>query len=80
MFFIEKFIEILFFINFFYERFKVFLFQGLNILIPILDSIKYVQILKEQAIKIPEQSAVTKGNNQIFLISYKNFNENSTLI
>jgi len=43
-------------------KFNKILAPGLNILIPILDSIKYVQILKEQAIKIPEQSAVTKDN------------------
>jgi len=35
---------------------------GLNFLIPILDRVKYVQVLKEQATKIPEQSAVTKDN------------------
>lgn len=35
---------------------------GLNFLIPILDRVKYVQVLKEQATKIPEQSAVTRDN------------------
>jgi len=30
-------------------------------LIPFVDRVKYVQVLKEQAIKIPEQSAVTRG-------------------
>lgn len=43
-------------------KFLTILEPGLNILIPILDRVKYVQILKEQAIKIPEQSAVTKDN------------------
>merc|ERR1712002_1301912 len=39
-----------------------YLNKGLNFLIPILDRVKYVQVLKEQATKIPEQSAVTKDN------------------
>jgi len=43
-------------------KFNKILSPGLNILIPILDAVKYVQVLKEQAIKIPEQSAVTKDN------------------
>jgi len=43
-------------------KFNKILSPGLNILIPVLDAVKYVQVLKEQAIKIPEQSAVTKDN------------------
>lgn len=34
---------------------------GLNFLIPFLDRIGYVQSLKELAIDIPKQSAVTLG-------------------
>jgi len=43
-------------------KYNRILVPGLNFLIPILDKVRYVQILKEQAIKIPEQSAVTKDN------------------
>lgn len=35
---------------------------GLNILIPIVDKVKYVQSLKEIAIDVPKQSAITSGN------------------
>lgn len=39
----------------------VFVLQGLNFLIPILDKIRYVQSLKEIVIDVPEQSAVSLG-------------------
>lgn len=43
-------------------KFHKVLEPGLNILIPIVDKIKYVQSLKELAIEIPQQSAVTLDN------------------
>lgn len=35
---------------------------GLNIMIPVIDRVKYVQSLKEIAIDIPQQSAITQDN------------------
>ena len=34
---------------------------GLNLLLPVVDRVKYVQNMKEQAIDIPQQSAITAG-------------------
>lgn len=42
-------------------KFRRILEPGLNFLIPFLDRIGYVQSLKELAIDIPKQSAVTLG-------------------
>ena len=36
-------------------------YQGLNILIPVVDQIRYVQSLKETVVDIPSQSAITEG-------------------
>lgn len=43
-------------------KFHRILDPGLNILIPIIDRIKYVQSLKEIAIDVPQQSAITSDN------------------
>lgn len=43
-------------------KFHRILEPGLNILIPIMDRVKYVQSLKEIAVDIPKQSAITSDN------------------
>ncbi|CAG2183633.1 unnamed protein product, partial [Oppiella nova] len=43
-------------------KFNKILDPGFNVLIPIIDQISYVQSLKELAIDIPQQSAVTADN------------------
>eukprot|EP00112_Aurelia_sp_Birch-Aquarium-sp1_P001705 Seg1186.3 transcript_id=Seg1186.3/GoldUCD/mRNA.D3Y31 product="Stomatin-like protein 2 mitochondrial" protein_id=Seg1186.3/GoldUCD/D3Y31 len=40
---------------------------GLNILIPVIDEIKYLQSLKEIAIEVPQQSAITRDNVTLHL-------------
>ena len=40
---------------------------GLNFLFPVIDNIKYVQSLKEVAIDIPSQSAITEDNVTLHL-------------
>lgn len=42
-------------------RFSRILNPGLNILLPVIDKVKYVQSLKEITIDIPKQSAITSG-------------------
>lgn len=43
-------------------KFNRILEPGLNILMPIIDRVKYVQSLKEIAIDVPQQSAITSDN------------------
>lgn len=43
-------------------KFHRILEPGLNLLWPIVDKIKYVQSLKEIAIDVPKQSAITSDN------------------
>ncbi|KRT79295.1 hypothetical protein AMK59_7532, partial [Oryctes borbonicus] len=43
-------------------KFHRILEPGLNILIPVIDKVKYVQSLKEIAIDVPKQSAITSDN------------------
>lgn len=52
------------------ERFGKYhntLLPGLNILLPIIDEIKYVQSLKEIASIVPQQTAITKDNVTLHL-------------
>lgn len=50
-------------------KFRRILEPGLNFLIPFLDRIGYVQSLKELAIDIPKQSAVTLGQLKVIYIN-----------
>lgn len=43
-------------------KFNKILDPGFNILIPIIDNVRYVQSLKELAIDVPKQSAITSDN------------------
>ncbi|XP_015124607.1 stomatin-like protein 2, mitochondrial [Diachasma alloeum] len=43
-------------------KFHRILEPGLNVLLPIVDKVKYVQSLKEIAIDVPKQSAITSDN------------------
>lgn len=43
-------------------KFHRILDPGLNILVPVIDCVKYVQSLKEIAIDVPKQSAITVDN------------------
>lgn len=43
-------------------RFHRVLEPGINLLIPVLDKVKYVQSLKEIAIDVPQQAAITSDN------------------
>ena len=43
-------------------KFSAVLYSGFNLLIPVLDRIRYVHSLKEQTLDIPNQNAITKDN------------------
>lgn len=43
-------------------KFHRILEPGLNVLLPVIDRVKYVQSLKEIAIDVPKQSAITVDN------------------
>ncbi|XP_005089636.1 stomatin-like protein 2, mitochondrial [Aplysia californica] len=45
-----------------FGKYKQILEPGFNIILPIIDSIKYVQSLKEIAIDVPHQAAITLDN------------------
>merc|ERR1712226_352086 len=45
-----------------FGKYKDILEPGLNIILPVIDSIKYVQSLKEIAIDVPHQAAITIDN------------------
>lgn len=53
------------------ERFGKFcriLEPGLTFLFPFIDQIRYVQSLKEQAVEVPTQSAITQGEIRVSFI------------
>lgn len=52
-------------------RFDRILEPGLNFLMPILDSVKYVKTLKEVAATVPSQSAITQGKFRVLDIEHK---------
>lgn len=42
-------------------KFHRLLEPGLNFLVPFIDRIKYVKSMKETAVEVPSQSAITQG-------------------
>lgn len=62
-----------------FGKFNRILAPGLNFLIPIVDNIKYVQSLKEIAIDIPSQSAITSGLFTYFGLKSSEINFTSIL-
>jgi hypothetical protein len=43
-------------------KFHRLLEPGLNFLVPFIDRIKYVKSMKETAVEVPSQSAITQGS------------------
>ena len=50
-----------------YGNKRVPLFQGINFALPIMYRVAYVQSLKEMAIEVPEQHAITSGEINFLL-------------
>lgn len=49
-------------------KFHKVLEPGFNLLLPIIDRVKYVQSLKEICIQVPNQSAITFGTLNIIIV------------
>lgn len=45
-----------------FGKYRVTMIAGLNFIVPFIDRIAYIRSLKEQAIDVPSQSAITKDN------------------